>query len=448
MNALLKLAATAWFLLIAQNTYAASPDDLVPQKVPPYLVVDTQTGDIRASHDAYVRWAPASLTKLMTVYTVFRTLELQHLAMNSPVIVSEEAASQPPSKMGFPVGTILTIETALKIIMVKSANDISVALGQAVAGSEATFVNLMNAHARRLGMLDSRFTNPHGLHEPDQFTTARDMAILTLALTNEFPQYANFFDIPAVRVTGRRLRNHNGLLRLYAGTNGMKTGYVCASGYNIAVRTKRGETELAVIVLGGRSGLERNVRAARLLTESFNSKIKFWARTIDTLVKPPDASAIPRDITRTVCPGKYAEAAKPEIRPPGAPTSNQFDAIDTQIVVDDSAAPKEPEIPVPQKRPDVPAKTPTLAKSADATLSETEANVPELQEEDRPPTLRELAKTYFAPRTDLRQDVVLSLNGGIGPNPFGIKHTNGGVYQPPIPVPVKRPDLDLARAEE
>jgi len=144
---------------------SAHAEDLKQLPKRPHLILDATSGDVLSHELAFARWAPASLTKMMTAYTVFRTLELQSISMNSPVRISEEAISQPPSKMGFPVGTILNIETALKIIMVKSANDISVALAEATSGSEENFVALMNAHARRLGMIDTQFPNPHGLHE-------------------------------------------------------------------------------------------------------------------------------------------------------------------------------------------------------------------------------------------------------------------------------------------
>ena len=259
-------------LVVVLLTIPAWAKDLSPPPQRPHLLVDISNGKVLSGELETARWAPASLTKMMTAYTVFRALELQHLEMNSPVRISEHALSQPPTKMGFPIGTILTIETALKIILVKSANDVSVALAESVGGSEDNFVQLMNSHARRLGMTDSQFTNPHGLHDGMQFTSAYDMARLTIGLTKEFPQYADFFDIPAVRVGRRRLRNHNALVRLFEGTTGMKTGYVCASGYNVVVRTTRNDRTLVAVIMGAKGGLSRNVDAAMLLTDGFAGK--------------------------------------------------------------------------------------------------------------------------------------------------------------------------------
>lgn len=430
-------------------TSGAAGAGLQPLASSPHIVIDVPTGKVYSRNKEFVRWAPASLTKLMTAYTVFRALELQHLAMNSPVRITEEAIAEPPSKMGLPVGTIMTIESALKIIMVKSANDVSVALGQAVGGTEEQFVRFMNAHAKRLGMIDSRFTNPHGLHDPGQFTTARDMAILATALAREFPQHAGFFDIPALRVVGRRLRNHNALLRLFEGTNGMKTGYVCASGYNVAVKTERDGRELVAVVLGHKSGLSRNVEAAELLKTAFTKDRDAFRPTLSTILKPADVSEVPEDITRRVCPGKYPERIVPDVRPSEAPSSQDFDGIDTQVLLDRAEAEKNPlrNLPIPVKRPFHKfVSVETSSGSAKADSGTSVANqTPAVR---KGPSLKQRAKQLLKPRKDLRKDVAIKLGGGVGPNPFGIKHTNGGVYKSPIPVPQKRPALDLSEAQD
>ena len=431
------------------NTNLAAKAGLRPVVSAPYIVVDVESGKIFARNKVFLRWAPASLTKMMTAYTVFRTLELQHLAMNSPVRISEAALAQPPSKMGFPIGTILTIEAALKIIMVKSANDISVALGEAVGGSEAQFVKLMNIHARRLGMVDTQFINPHGLHDPEQFTTARDMAILAIALSREFPEYANFFDIPALRVVGRRLRNHNALLRLFAGTTGMKTGYVCASGYNVVVRTKRNDRNLVAVVLGHTSGFRRSVAAAELLSDAFEQNGKAFRPMVDTILRPESVSVEPVDITRRMCPGKYAARAVPNIRPVEAPASQDFDGIDTQVLEQRAEAAANPlrNLPLPTKRPfhkfvDVSAGSIKSDSEPDAAKSKP------VEQKSKVPSLKERAKKHLQPRKDLRADVKVALGGAVGPNPFKVQHTNGGIYKPGIPIPQKRPALDSKQSQE
>ena len=272
-----------------------------PSHAAPHIVVEMRSGKVISQKQAFDRWYPASLTKLMTAYTVFHEIAKGTISAQSPVLVTEEALAQPPSKMGYPVGTVLNIDTALKLIMVKSANDISVALAQATSGSEEAFVAAMNAHAARLGMADTRFTNPHGLHDPGQFTSARDMAVLARAIGSEFREYASYFSIPAVRSGKRILRNHNPLLQRFEGTTGMKTGFICAAGLNIVATVKRRNRELVAVVLGGPTGQERNVRAARLLTKAFKTSPLFLRNKIDTMKRPLTARLEPVDMRPVVC---------------------------------------------------------------------------------------------------------------------------------------------------
>ncbi|HEX2256071.1 MAG TPA: D-alanyl-D-alanine carboxypeptidase family protein, partial [Afifellaceae bacterium] len=199
----------------------------------PYLVADVTTGAVFEHHDALRPWYPASTTKMMTAYVTFRAVEAGEITLQSPVRISENAAAQPPSKMGFKPGAVLTVDNALKIIMVKSANDIALALAEAVGGSEEGFARRMNAEARRLGMSRSRFVNPHGLPDPRQVTTARDMALLARALLLELPQYRSYYNIPAIQFGSNVMQNFNSLVSRYPGTTGMKTGFICSSGFNL-----------------------------------------------------------------------------------------------------------------------------------------------------------------------------------------------------------------------
>ena len=449
------IAVFACFLVLVPGVPVKAEDlGALPKR--PHIVLDAKSGKILSHELAFARWAPASLTKMMTAYTVFRTLDLQSISMNSPVRISEEAISQPPSKMGFPVGTILNIETALKIIMVKSANDISVALAEATSGTETQFVALMNAHARRLGMIDSNFTNPHGLHDEAQYTSARDMALLTLQLTKEFPQYAEFFNIPAIRFGRRRLRNHNALVRLFDGTNGMKTGYVCASGYNVAVRTTRDEKTLIAIVLGERSSFTRNIKAAKLLKQGFENG-KENTLDLKSFTDTSFNSKEPYDITKTICPRKYAALGSPKVRPPDAPSPQDFDGIDTQIIVPEGGFPVASidlaNPPLPQKKPTVvgnaiTARVSTGHETASELVKQSADEVVKKAIELSSLSAKQQSEIYFQPVDNLREDVRIELGGGVGPNPFGIKHTQGNLYQPPIPVPIKRPALDSESPSE
>ncbi len=380
----------------------------------PHILIDLDSGQVLSHQNAFRRWPPASLTKMMTAYVVFRAIKMQQVAMNSPVRVSNHALSQPPTKMGFPVGTVLTIENSLKIIMVKSANDISVALGEAVAGREWKFVNLMNAHARRLGMNDTHFINTHGLHEDGQYTSARDFAVLALQLTKEFPEHAQLFNIPAIRFGKRRLRNHNALLERFEGTNGMKTGYVCASGSNVVVRVEREGKRLVSVVLGGGSALKRNVRAAKLLQEGFDGLYAQNAVPFDQFKPVRLVDPEPADITREICPKKYRHQKKKKPKPkPELVTA--YAPHETGRVIDPLSL-----------------LAPKVAGAADAGGKEEVA-------EDKPPSYAELEGLYLTARKKIGDDVRITLGGGIGPNPNGLRHKEGGFMEPIIPIPTKRP---------
>ena len=271
------LAAAGLFTLAATLPVCASTDDYV---LGPYLVADVATGAVYANRDALRPWHPASTTKLMTAYVTFRALRNGEINTNSPVIVSQNALNQPPSKMGFPVGTVMTVDNALKIILVKSANDIAVALAEAVGGSEPAFIARMNREARRLGMTRTKFENPHGLPNPGQITTARDLALLASAILKEFPEHRPLFKIHAIRHGGRTLRNYNTLVDRYRGTTGMKTGYIRDSGFNLVASARRNGKEVVAVVLGACNAVSRAEKAASLLDTGFRATGTLSSRRI------------------------------------------------------------------------------------------------------------------------------------------------------------------------
>jgi D-alanyl-D-alanine carboxypeptidase len=246
------------------------------------ITVDAGSGEILSQEDAFQRWYPASLTKLMTVYVVFRMIESGQVTLDTPIKITALAAKQPPSKMGYKVGSELTLDNALKIMMVKSANDIAMAVGETLGGSSDKFAVLMNAEAKRLGMTGSHFVNPNGLHSDDHYTTARDLAILTLQLRREFPQYAHYFDIEAIDYGGKKLQpNLNALFGRFQGADGMKTGFVCPSGYNLIGSATRNGRTIITVVLGELKLTTRATKAAELLAKGFETKGS--GTTIDTL---------------------------------------------------------------------------------------------------------------------------------------------------------------------
>lgn len=266
----------------------------------PALLFDPATGTVLHHEQAHDLWSPASLTKLMTAYVTFRALEAGELTLRSPVRVTSNAASTPPSRMGYPSGSVMTIDNAIKMVIVRSANDISVALGEAVAGSEAEFVARMNREAARLGMTNTNFVNPHGLHDAQQYTTARDMAVLARALRTEFADRADYFSIEAISFGEQLIPSYNLLLGRFDGADGMKTGFVCAAGFNLIASATRGGRTLVAVVMGTESQKERAEKSATLLQDGFARGAAATAVDLDS-VPGSDADGVPADLRPVVC---------------------------------------------------------------------------------------------------------------------------------------------------
>ena len=302
----------------------------LPAAAGPYLVFDARTGEVLAEDQAFDPWYPASLTKLMTAYVTFRALDQRRLTVETPVVMTANAAKEPPSKMGFKPGTTLSVDAALKILIVKSANDVAVALAETVGGSAADFVSMMNAEARRLGMTGTRFANPNGLPDPNQWTTARDFAILARAIIQEYPQHHELFRITGLALGGKVIRTHNHLLERFPGTDGMKTGFICSSGFNVVATATRGGRRLVAVVLGERNAKIRAEKAASLLATAFDTGSGLFSRrtTLERLRPSATPPAAPVDLRPYVC-GKNANtgedadavSVKAGVGPDGAPKS-------------------------------------------------------------------------------------------------------------------------------
>ena len=235
------------------------------------LLVEASSGKVLRGQNATLPWYPASLSKLMTTYVTLSAMKARRITPNTLIVVSERAASQQPSKMGFKAGTELTIDNALKMLLVHSANDMAVALAEGVGGSVEQFAAMMNETARRLGMTQSHYNNPNGLPDPGQITSARDMAILARALIHDFPEYDFYWHVPAIKLGKRLMRNYNRLIDRYPGADGMKTGFICASGFNLVATATRHGRRLIAVVLGAPSSAARAQQAAQLLESGFNS---------------------------------------------------------------------------------------------------------------------------------------------------------------------------------
>ncbi len=238
---------------------------IVPAGANPRLVVDVNTLKVLEHQEIFQKWYPASLTKLMTAYTTFRAIKSGRVTLDTPVVMTKNAAAEPASKMYFKPGQALTLDSALKIMLVKSANDVAVAIGETVGGSEAAFIQQMNAEALRIGMGSSHFINANGLPGPGQYTTARDLAVLAITIKREFPEYAGYFALEGFTTGKKNFPNYNMLIGRFDGADGMKTGFICASGFNQVSSATRNGRSVVSVVLGENSLGGRADESARLL---------------------------------------------------------------------------------------------------------------------------------------------------------------------------------------
>lgn len=323
-----------------------------------HIVVDIDAGKVIAHKGADTLWHPASLTKLMTAYVTFKAMRDGQVTPETPVVVSKNALKEPPSKMGYKVGTEMTLDNALKMLIVRSANDIAVAIAETVGGTEARFILRMNREARRLGMTSTHFTNPNGLPDDRQVTTARDIAVLTSAIWRQFPQHREYFKIPGIKVGRKVLRSYNTLLRRYRGTNGMKTGFICASGFNmVASATLSGHT-LAVVVLGANSGSERAEIAARLLRDGFKRRTSGIRPPLATF-RSAKAKGPAVNLRPEIC-GKRQKKKHPMLARGSSALVPRFTVMDPVRVTTGIAKKKKSPassakgIPIPRPRPPMP----------------------------------------------------------------------------------------------
>jgi D-alanyl-D-alanine carboxypeptidase len=233
------------------------------------IVVDVESGEVLYSRNADTRNYPASLTKMMTLYLTFEALESGSLRLDQPLKVSNRAAGQAPSRLGLKPGSTIFVEDAILALVTKSANDVATVLAEALGGKEWEFAGIMTKKARALGMRNTTFQNASGLPNRKQLSSARDMANLAIALLQDFPGYYHYFSVTEFKFNGKAYENHNNLLADYPGTDGLKTGYIAASGFNVAVSVTRDGQRLVGVVFGGKSADSRDLHMAELLDKSF-----------------------------------------------------------------------------------------------------------------------------------------------------------------------------------
>ncbi|MER8591020.1 D-alanyl-D-alanine carboxypeptidase [Mesorhizobium sp. M1182] len=356
-------------LLVAGTVVLASLAG--PALANPTILFDLNSGKILQHKEAFRRWYPASLTKLMTAYVAFRAIAAGEVQLDSPIKVTKHSAGEPPSKMGFKPGSVMRLDNALKMMLVKSANDIAMAVGENIGGSQAAFAERMNAEAQRLGMSGSHFVNPNGLYSPDQYTTARDLALLVMAIRKEFPQYVPWFSIEGLAVGKKAISNYNLLIGRYPGADGMKTGFVCSSGFNMIGSATRNGRTLVAVVLGERSAVTRAEAAAKLLDQGFATPAPSWL-TVAALPAYGDTMSA-NDMNDEICKKKPVEEqseAAPAVGDKGkdvpkSPYQEKLDHVPTLIAVGlggatgpkpkamvDASGQEYADVPLPTWRPD------------------------------------------------------------------------------------------------
>lgn len=313
------------------------------------IVMDAETGQILSQSNPDKQLYPASLTKVMTLLLTFEAIENGQLSLRDRVPMTQRAVNMSPSKIGLPLGASMRVEDAIYALVTKSANDVAVALGEKIGGSEARFATLMTRKAREIGMNSTRFTNASGWHDPAQVSSARDMAILARYVIYRYPQYYHYFGTKNFTFQGRNYHNHNRLMNEYAGMDGMKTGYVGASGFNLVASAKRGHKRLIGVVFGGRSTASRNAHMASLLDRGFSGQGILPPAAVVAAAKPvaPDRRAplVPGRKPLTDAQLAAARAAIPAVTPAqglsrsALPTHAQAPAIAAAAVTGTAAPP-------------------------------------------------------------------------------------------------------------
>jgi D-alanyl-D-alanine carboxypeptidase len=272
------------------------------------MVVDGHTGKILYSRQGDALRFPASLTKIMTLYVLFEYMEAGKLHAGSRLKVSRYAARQAPSKLGLKPGTTIRVSDAIKALVTKSANDVAVTVAENISGSEARFAKLMTAKARKIGMRRTVFKNASGLPNKDQVTTARDMITLANRLMFDHPEKYKNFSRKYFKYKGKKYRNHNRLLFDYKGTDGIKTGYTRASGFNLLANVRRGNKHLIAVVFGGKTSKKRNAAMRAILNKTMPRAIARLPRK-----QRPAPKKKPVQVASTLnFPSKAAASVAPE----------------------------------------------------------------------------------------------------------------------------------------
>lgn len=313
------------------------------------IVVDMATNEILYSKAEDAKRAPASLTKMMTLYVLFSYLRAGKVTLESELVVTPHAASQSPTKLGLKPGATIAASDAIKALVTQSANDAAVTVAENLAGTEENFARMMTEKARSIGMNDTLFRNASGLPNDEQVTTAHDMALLAQHLIRDYPEYYTVFETKYFSYNGKRYRNHNHLLFGYKGTNGIKTGYTRASGFNLTASVQRDDKHLIAVVLGGRTGSQRDAAMRSLLDKYFPQAV-----AAKSAPKPLVASLEATPLPKPTPPKQVAAPIMASAAPMVAPVAFGKQAGPTKPVPIQSLAEEEElslKSPLPQADP-------------------------------------------------------------------------------------------------
>jgi D-alanyl-D-alanine carboxypeptidase len=290
---------------------AATPSTALAGRLA-WLVIDAKTGAIISETNSSAARHPASLTKMMTAYMIFDALDAGRITMATPLKVSNNAAAEPASKLYLSAGSTILVRDAIDALIIKSANDVATVVAENLGGSEAAFARQMTSAARQIGMRDTTFRNAHGLHDPGQVTTARDMYRLALALQDRFPHYYQNFAKTSFKWNGRTIGHHNPFLGHWRGIDGLKTGYTRASGYNLVSNYRRDGKHVIGVVVGADTSAARNNKMGELLTlglaRASNGPRQLARADVDVRVDTLTVASIRRDLAP-------ASAQRPPARP-------------------------------------------------------------------------------------------------------------------------------------
>ncbi|MGE0063656.1 MAG: serine hydrolase [Xanthobacteraceae bacterium] len=329
----LRLGAVGLAVMVAAVAVTTDPADArrrrhrAPAYNPPYaaLVVDANTGAILHASNADAQRHPASLTKIMTLYLLFEQLESGKIKLTTDLEASSHSAAQAPSKLGLKPGETISVDTAIRAVVTKSANDVAVMIAEKIGGDEPSFARLMTRKAHAIGMKSTRYVNASGLPDDDQVTSARDQVLLGRAIQERFPKYYRYFSTRSFTFRGRTMRNHNKLLGSVVGVDGIKTGYIRASGFNLVSSVHRGERHIVAAVFGGRSGSSRDARMRELIASTMpKASTKHTAPPVIDRDGPDLPPKRPEPLVASAAPDAVVDAkplAKPVVLPEPAPAA-------------------------------------------------------------------------------------------------------------------------------